>query len=47
MMTPVRQRLVPSASSDGAQVAVLVIAYRHDHRLADAGGTRLHPRPGG
>ena len=46
MMMPVRQRLVRSASSDGAQVAVVVIAYRHDHRLADAGGTRLHPRPG-
>ncbi len=33
------------ASGDRAEVAVSVVAYRHDRRLADAGGARLHSRP--
>ena len=35
------------ASGDRAEVAVPVLAYRHDRRLAGAGGAGLHPRPDG
>jgi alpha-ketoglutarate-dependent 2,4-dichlorophenoxyacetate dioxygenase len=33
------------ASGHRAKIAVPVRPYRHDRRLADAGGTGLHPRP--
>ena len=45
MFRPVRQRLVRTHPVTGRKSLYLSVAYRHDHRLADAGSARLHPRP--
>ena len=45
MFTPVRQRLVRTHPVTGRKSLYLVIACRHDRRLAGAGGARVPARP--
>ena len=45
MFRPVRQRLVRTHPVTGRKSLYLVLACRHDRRLAGAGGARLPARP--
>ncbi len=46
-MQPVRQTAGARASCHRTKVAVPGFTYRHHHRMANAGGTRVHPRSDG